>query len=329
MPWWSDPVPMELAPWYEDVIADRLQLWSSRSYYSTSSLKELARELDVILAQLDTIGVRFTGPLGGSVGLVARAKSADGRDIVVKIAPRSFSEPEAAVFAAGSATTPVLIDSGATSGDVGWLVMEWAGTPPPFGMCRLDLLLDTAERFVELVRRVQILGKPAPHRHEAARAQARVVQMLDGTVPDFNCQQFTDHLGFSQMERSKVLVELDRVVSVPPDDPVEGSLIHGDIHEGNLLLDDAGRLRVIDPKLVSGDLCIETAYMAVMLRDEHGQRLGRLEPALAQIAARPWGEPERAARWSRWFAARHAISWWYNSSGTVEETLRAVTYALG
>jgi hypothetical protein len=324
----SDTAGMRARPWTDELITERTTLWASRSYFATGAAGNLARGVYVVLASLEAAGVRFTGPLGGGVGLVARGVDAAGRDIAVKVGPRTFCVPEATLFATGTGLTPTLLDSGVVSDDVGWLITEWAGETPPFSTLPAAGLLSIAEDFVDLCRGVAIVPKPNQHTHEAARARERVEEMQAGAGANALYRTFTETLGYRSRERAALLQELDRVVSCLPEGPIDSVLTHGDLHEGNLLLDGTGRLRVIDPKLVSGDLCMEAAYLSVMLRGQDGHRLGRVEEVQEEAAARHWAEPARVEQWAKLIAACRAISWWYNASGSEEEVRRAVTYAL-
>jgi streptomycin 6-kinase len=105
--------------------------------------------------------------------------------------------------------------------------------------------------------------------------------------------------------------------------------VHGDVHDGNVLVDAAGRVRVVDPKVVPGDLCVDAAYMAVMLRGADGVGVGRAGEVVDAASGRRWGRRGRLVAWVRWFAATRALSWLANGSATATEVRRAVVLALG
>jgi streptomycin 6-kinase len=151
---------------------------------------------------------------------------------------------------------------------------------------RTDLSFDLVHAIVNVLRRID--AQPAP-----VSDMRRIDQWLRERLDD---DQLTDlapgRLGASVAERQQALRVLDHL----SDQPDRQNLCHGDLHPGNVLVRADGRLFLIDPRGVSGEVAYDVAVLAL--------KAVRGAPAAARAVAVQLStcvgvDPQRVQAWVR------------------------------
>ena len=233
--------------------------------------------------------------IGGAAGAVLRVRRADGSPAVLKVGyPHIEALWEAVGLEAAGELAPTVI-----------LQDAWTWS----------MLLEDLDPGTQLARAGLPVGQSLRIGGELLGAwQARPVPAgilsLTDAMSDYAIQAIDrmprlaprlEALGARDLV-DRAIAALTELAGQPQDD----RLLHGDFNPGNILLDGAGRWRVVDPKPMHGDPAFDAWPLAAQLGTHPRQNL-------LVVADAAGVDPARAARWA--FARTGVNVTWYLAAG--------------
>ncbi|MFL6144331.1 MAG: aminoglycoside phosphotransferase family protein [Labedaea sp.] len=221
-------------------------------------------------------------------GFVVVASTPNG-PLVLRASPDPAGKVQAEVsralakVGAGPAIHEVVVTNTGT-----WIAMEQI--EPGIALDRATLSFDLLCRVRKFLHK--LYEQPTPVLNMRGIDQWLRERLLDDHLTDVASGQFSVSAG----ERSQALDILDDLAA----GPAGWNLCHGDLHAGNIIERADGRLFLIDPRGVSGEITYDVAVLA--LKAAHNSPVAA-RPLAVQFAAFVGLDAARAEAWVRVAAA--------------------------
>ena len=259
------------------------------------------REVEAWFAELPellhTLAQRWQVELGspiprGTVSVVFRCRTADGRSAVIKVSPdRTRVAVEAAALDAWHTVhTPAVI---ARDERLGALLIEAIEPGTPLAV---SSIYPEARQIAELLSSLHDSGVPDP-------AYPTVAQRVDYLF-DSSARLFEHHPEVASRIPRELYERGRRLATRLAQHDLQVVLLHGDLTPSNILYGGAERALVaIDPAPCLGD----AAFDAIDLILWQAADLGTIEARIARLAASTGLDAERLTDWCVAFAAMSAL----------------------